>query len=141
MTRIQDKIVEIEKFINELELIIPNELDGYLDNLEKRLASERAFEKIIEAVNDLAILFLKQKRLELPSEDIKAFEIIAGRGIIPQDLALNLKQAMGMRNFLAHQYDKVDDELVFNAIHNKLFDDVEEFVRAIRKDLETKNKE
>jgi len=135
MTRLDDKIKEIENYLNDLELIIPEDLDEYLDNLEKRLACERAFEKIIEAVNDLAILFLKQMRFELPSEDIKAFEIIASKNIISQNLAFNLKQAMGMRNFLAHQYDKINDELVFNAIHKKLFSDVEEFIRILKKVL------
>jgi len=132
MTRILDKIGEIENYLNELELIIPEGLDEYLDNLEKRLASERAFEKIIEAINDLAILFLKQKRFELPSEDVKAFEIISDKNIIPKELAFNLNQAMGMRNFLAHQYDKVNDELVFNAIHDKLFNDARQFIKSIK---------
>lgn len=133
MTRVSDKIDEIEKYLNELELIAPDSLDEYLDNLEKRLASERAFEKIIEAVNDLAVLFLKQKRFELPMEDIKAFEMIADKNIISWDLASSLKQAKGMRNFLAHQYDKINDELVFNAIHNKLFNDVREFAELIKR--------
>jgi uncharacterized protein YutE (UPF0331/DUF86 family) len=132
MTRIQDKVEEIERYLQDLELIIPDNIDEYFENLEKRLATERAFEKVIESVNDLAILFLKEKRLPLPSEEIHAFEIIASKNVISQDLGLNLKRAKGMRNFLAHQYDKVDDELVFNSIHDKLFLDVEQFVKAIK---------
>lgn len=126
---------EIEKYLNELELIIPEFLDDYLDSLEKKLATERAFEKVIEAINDLAILFLKQKRLELPYESTKAFEIMASRNIISPELAFNLRQAIGMRNFLVHQYDKINDELVFNAIHKRLFNDIGEFINLIKKDL------
>jgi uncharacterized protein YutE (UPF0331/DUF86 family) len=135
MTRVLDKIEEIENYLNELELVIPEELDEYLNNIEKRLASERAFEKIIEAVNDLAILFLKQKRFELPSEDIKAFEIISDKNIISKELAFHLKQAIGMRNFLAHQYDKVNDELVFNSIRDSFFGDIRQFIKSIKKNL------
>lgn len=133
MSRVDDKIKEVEEYLDELELIIPDNLDEYLDNLEKRLACERAFEKIIEAVNDLAILFLKQERFELPTEDIKAFEIIASKRMISSSLALDLKQAKGMRNFLAHQYDEIDDEKVFNALNNKISNDINEFIEGIKR--------
>ena len=133
MGRVDDKIKEVEEYLDELELIIPEDLDEYLDNLEKRLACERVFEKIIEAVNNLAILFLKQERFELPTEDIRAFEIIADKNIISSTLALDLKQAKGMRNFLAHQYDKIDDEKVFDALRNKISNDINEFIEGIKR--------
>jgi uncharacterized protein YutE (UPF0331/DUF86 family) len=133
MSVISDKISEVESYLSELESVVPETLEDYLKNLEKRLACERAFEKIMESVNDLAILVIKQKRLQLPSEDVKAFEVLSDKRIISQELSTNLKKAKGMRNFLAHQYGKVDDELVFEAIHKEVFDDVNNFLTQIEK--------
>jgi uncharacterized protein YutE (UPF0331/DUF86 family) len=131
MGRIEDKILEVENYLSDLERILPDTFEDYLQNLEKRLACERTFEKIIESVNDLAILLIKEKRFELPDEDIKAFEILADKKIISQQLAEKLKQAKGMRNFLAHQYNKIDDELVFESLQSSIREDVEEFLAKL----------
>ena len=40
-----------------------------------------------------------------------------------------------MRNILAHEYGKIDDEIVFNAIKSELEKDANEFVSAIRSAL------
>ena len=113
MSITQDKIKEVEKYLSELKEIIPENIDCYLENLEKRLACERAFEKIIQSVNDLAILIIKEKRFKMPDESTKAFDILYDKKIISEELANNLKKAMGMRNFLAHQYGEINDKIVF----------------------------
>jgi uncharacterized protein YutE (UPF0331/DUF86 family) len=100
--RIRDKKEEIERYILELKEIMPNDYKEYSRKIEKRLTCERAFEKIIEATNDLAILIIKDKRLILPSEDEKTFEILSKGKFISEELAVRLRQAKGMRNILAH---------------------------------------
>jgi len=131
MGRVEDKREDVELFISELVEVMPKNYEEYSVNIEKRLACERAFEKIIEATNDLAILFIKEQRLPLPSEDEKAFDILARGKIISYDLALKLKQAKGMRNVLAHQYDNIDDEIIFEAIHDEIIKDVELFLEEM----------
>ena len=53
----------------------------------------------------------------------------------PQELSLNLRKAIGMRNFLAHQYDNIEDEIVFNAINSHFLKDVEKFLNLIEKEI------
>jgi len=132
MTRIEDKIKQVEEYLNELEEIIPLSLEEYLGSLEKRLACERALEKIIESVNDLAILVIKEKRLKLPNEESKAFSILAEKKFISEDLCEKLRQAIGMRNFLVHQYEKIDDELVFETLSAQIIKDITEFLDILR---------
>ena len=129
----QDKIKELEKYLKELEKVIPQDFEEYIKNLEKRLACERAFEKIIQSVNDLAILIIKKERLTIPDENTKAFEVLSKKNIISSELATNLKKAMGMRNFLAHQYGNIDDEVVFEEIQKEITKDVKEFLREVQK--------
>ena len=133
MGRVQDKIKEAEEYLSELEEIAPNSFEEYMNNLEKRLACERALEKIIEAVNDLAILFIKEKKLPMPDEDIKAFDILSKRSTIPAELSEKLKQAKGMRNFISHQYGKINNELVFEAIDGEILRDARLFINLILK--------
>ena len=133
MSITRDKIKEVEKYLGELEEVLPDNIDSYLENLEKRLACERAFEKIIQSINDLAILIIKEKRFQMPNESTKAFHILYDKRIISRELADNLKKAMGMRNFLAHQYGDINDEIVFDAIQNRIFDDVNKFLDEVQR--------
>lgn len=132
MKRIKDKISEIEQFVSELESITPATLDEYSSGIEKRAACERYVEKIVEAATDLAFLVIKQKRLKIPEDDIDAFNILLSNDIINESLSKRLKNAKGMRNILAHQYGKIDDRIVFEAIANEIGKDIAEFIRAVK---------
>ena len=114
MNKIKDKIEEVEKYLNELISIMPHNFEEYKQNLEKKAACERYFEKIIEAVIDLAFLVIKEKQLKIPEEDKETFDILAEEKIISKELAEKLKDAKGMRNILSHQYGNVDDKIIFD---------------------------
>ncbi|MDD5650340.1 MAG: DUF86 domain-containing protein [Candidatus Nanoarchaeia archaeon] len=133
MNRIKDKIGDIENYLEELENIIPKDLEEYQKNIEKKAACERYFEKIVEAIVDLAQLVIKFKKFSYPDEDTQAFEILLQNKIIQKDLCEKLKDAKGMRNILAHEYGNVDDELVFEAITQEIIIDSEEFIESIKK--------
>src|SRR3989344_84039 len=112
MKRINEKIDEITELIEQFRSIVPSNLDEYKSNLEKRAACERYFEKIVEAVVDLAFLFIKFKKLKIPQDDADAFNILLDNKIIDNNLSVRLKDAKGMRNIIAHEYGKIDDEIV-----------------------------
>jgi len=133
MSRITDKIKEINEFLEELKSIMPSNFEGYRSSIEKKAACERYIEKIVEAVTDLAFLVIKNKKLRLPEDDIDAFNILLENKIIENDLAAKLKNAKGMRNIISHQYGKIDDEIVFEAITEELEKDVGDFVSIIEK--------
>ena len=130
--RIKDKIEEIEKYLSELAEIKPDNLEDYSNDFKSKAACERYAEVIIEAVIDLAFLLIKEKRLPSPESDLEAFDVLARDNIIPARLADRLKDAKRMRNILAHEYGKIDDEIVFNAVKNELEGDIKEFISCIR---------
>lgn len=133
MIRITDKINEINGFLEELKSIIPSSLEEYKSNIEKKAACERYVEKIVEAMTDLAFLIIKNKKLKIPEDDIDAFNILLENNIIGSDLASKLKNAKGMRNIINHQYGKIDDEIVFEAITEELDKDMAKFVEIVEK--------
>lgn len=128
--RVIDKITEINQFIRELEDAIPPSFEEYTQDFVRRAACERYFDKIVEAMVDLAFLIIKKKTLRIPEHDTDAFDILAEKNVISFILAKRLKEAKGMRNFLSHQYGRVDDSKVYHAITEQLFSDVNEFLEA-----------
>ena len=132
---LKDKIKEIEGYLSELEEIIPQNLERYLQNFEKRAACEHYFEKITEAIIDLVFIFINERRIEMPEDDESALEILVKEKVISLDLGRKLQEARRMRNIIAHKYGNVNHELIFNAISEELIKDVREFLKNIRKNL------
>jgi len=88
MSRIEDKISEINKFLEELESIIPSSFEEYRSSLEKKAACERYVEKIVEAATDLAFLIIKDRKLRIPQDDADAFNVLLDSKIIDKDMRL-----------------------------------------------------
>ena len=133
MNRLNEKIQEIEKYLQELSEIIPTNFEEYKHEFKIRAACERYFERIIESVTDLAFLVIKEYNLKIPEEDKQSFDVLNEGKIISDRLKEKLREAKGMRNILAHEYGKVDDEIVFDSIKEELILDVEEFIKQIKK--------
>lgn len=131
--RTEEKIKEINRYLEEIDSIKPPSLEEYTNDLKEKAACERYFEKIIEAVIDLGFIILKSKSLEKPEDDRDLFNILERNNIIDSDLSKKMKEAKGMKNFISHQYGEVNDELVFNAITKELKRDIEKFINQIKK--------
>ena len=133
--RIDDKISEIKGYLQELNEIQPQGFEEYISNFEKKAACERYFEKIIEAVIDLTFLVIQNKNLKIPEDEESSFILLSKEKIISDELAKKLKDAKGMRNILAHEYGKIDDNLVFEALTEQLEKDINEIINIIKKDV------
>jgi uncharacterized protein YutE (UPF0331/DUF86 family) len=131
--RISDKIKEIERFVYELEEIIPVSFSVYCSDIKSKAACERYFERIVEAVVDLAFIVIKDVGAKVPSEDKDAFDLLVRLNVVPDVLSVRLKEAKGMRNIIAHEYGSIDDELVFDSIKVELVRDVKEFIGFVKK--------
>ena len=134
-SRIEDKIKEINLYLDQFSGIIPISFSEYANNLVIKAACERYFEKIVEAVVDLSFMVIKLKKLEQPSDDTTLFYILMNKAILTQEIAEKFHKAKGMRNIIVHEYGYIDDAQVFEAISKMLIPDVEEFLNQIKKRL------
>jgi len=132
MDRRGDKVLEIEKYLEELKSVIPESFEEYRVDFVKKAACERYFEKITEALVDLAFIIIKEGDLDSPDEEKKSFEVLADSEIISRELCLKLQDAKGMRNIIAHEYGGIDDCLVFKAVKSELSLATFEFLEAVK---------
>ena len=131
MSKIKDKINEVNTYLEELSSIVPAKFDDYKSNNLVKAGCERYFEKIVESMTDIAFMVIIKRKFRTPEDDIDAFKILLENKIIGEGLYKKLKQAKGMRNIISHQYGKIDDEIVFEAITEELEKDVKEFISLI----------
>jgi uncharacterized protein YutE (UPF0331/DUF86 family) len=127
----ESKIIEIESYLENLSSYVPISFDDYIHDSRTKDACERCFEKIIEAVIDLAFIVIKERNLSIPEEEEQVFDILFKNNLISERLFNKLKEAKGMRNFIVHQYAKINDELVFQAVTEELIPDVKEFLDSV----------
>ena len=135
MNRIKDKIKQINGFLEDLRKAVPDSLEKYEQSVLEKPACERFFEKIAEAMTDLAFIVIKINKMNIPDDDIDAFNILTNNGWITNELSVNLKDAKGMRNILCHEYGKIDDKLVYHAITEEIEYDINDFIKSIERKL------
>ena len=135
MKRVNEKIKQIESFLDELKDIIPDKFKEYRSSNLVKAGCERYFEKIIEGVTDISFMVIAIKKLKIPEDDIASFRILLEHKIITERLYKKLKEGKGMRNILAHQYGDIDDEIIYESITQQLDKDVRDFIDSIKKYL------
>ena len=119
--RIQFKLDQLDGYLRELGAIVPERFEEYL-YIEKKRACERLVQIIVEAIIDTCTLLVAGLRLGLPGEEDDLFEKLAMRGVITRPMAGTLKRMKGLRNLLVHEYWRINDELVFRTIRERLGD-------------------
>ena len=120
--RILSKIDELDSYLEELEKIKPADLEEYIENGEKKRACERLLQLVIETMIDTGNLLLIEKKLGLPADEDDVFDKLKKNKVISPEMEKTLSGMKGMRNILVHKYAEVNDELVFEAIHEHLGD-------------------
>ncbi len=120
---ILNKKESIERCIKQVRIYYakPSDVAFEEDHL-KQDAIAVNLQRAAEQVIDLANHMIKQKKLGLPKETRESFEILAGAGVIPRELADKLKGMVGFRNILVHQYEDLDIKIMVDVIEHHLGD-------------------
>jgi len=72
---------------------------------------------------------------EKPPETMgEIFTLLSEMGILKKDLAKRLTKAVGFRNISAHEYQKIDWNIVFSIIRRS-FEDFKDFAAAVSNNL------
>lgn len=112
-------------------------IEAYRADLLHRKASERLLQETIEAALDINAHILSQSGPGLPEDYFESFILLGNSGVLPQDLARSLAPAAGLRNRLVHEYDALDDTIIFESIGTalRLFP---EYVKAVETFLDSR---
>lgn len=119
--RILAKIDELDGYLGEIHQIMPTSFEEY-QKIEKRRACERLLQISIECIIDICSLIVTGLRLGLPGEEDDLFEKLEAAGIIPSSMKETLRMMKGFRNILVHEYSRVNDRIVYEALRNRLDD-------------------
>ena len=104
-------------------------------NYDLRNAVERKFEKLTEAIHDIAEEICKQERGTAPDRRKKKITALEEEEIISADISERLQKAVEFRDVLSYSYGLiVNDDLVYDAFQTSL-DRYVDFVEAVEVSL------
>lgn len=118
--RLRQKLEKLYAYYKELEEYGCISREEYLQNTMQRRAIERVMQLMVEAATDINNMLLKMHDKTGAVDYFNSFVDIAEEGIIPLAFALQIAPSTGLRNIIVHEYEKIDDEIVYNSISSFL---------------------
>lgn len=127
---IENKISDIRKYLKILERYKKYSKEEILNDIDIKGAVERYLYLAAQATIDLAEAVIAYKNFRKPATLGESFYILNEEGTIDTVLMEKLVKMTGFRNVIAHDYGKINYDIVYNVIHNGVVD-IEEFLIKI----------
>lgn len=107
----------IEEDLKKLSSYASLSKEEYRKKEEAQLAVERLLERIVGRLIDINYHILKETYQTMPLDYYDSFLALAKQHIVSEEQAREVAKATGLRNILAHEYDEVNPDKVYLAIH------------------------
>lgn len=115
------KLKQLSSYYHELEQIATGlTFENYHNQIVFKRAIERDIQLIVECATDINNMILKQLSKGPAKDYFNSFIDLADNQVIEMEFALKLAPSTGLRNILVHEYEKIDDQIVFKSITNVL---------------------
>ena len=131
----ENKAVVLNKF-ETIEKCI-NRINEEYENNPQNLEDYRRMDMIVlnlqrayEAVLDLAMYVVSNRKLGLPQNKREAFKLLENDKIIDAQMSKNMQGMVGFRNIAVHDYKEIEEKILQDVIENHL-NDLLEFARTI----------
>lgn len=129
---IDAQIGNVKKYLKALDNFNRYRKEEITENLERKFSCERVLYLLVQSTIDLAESVVSYKSFRKPTELKESFEILHENDLIGADLKNKLCRMVGFRNALAHDYAKLDYDIMYNVLQNGP-QDIEEFIAAVKK--------
>ncbi len=129
---IRTKIKEIEESIRSVEENLPDTLEEFT---ELGLVKDGIYKRVefaIENVFDICTIINTDLELGIPYDTEDIIENLVKNNILNNEMKEKLKRMRGFRNIIVHRYGRIDDEIGFEILKNKL-EDFYSFIQSIEK--------
>ncbi len=130
MERIYQKIGRIREYLSLLESIKDECSDRFSTDPLYRGALLHYLYLLADTCISLGEIIIKHKKLRPPQSYQDVFDILGENKILESDFAYSFAKIAGFRNFLAHDYEKIDMAFICNEVLAKL-NDVDSFLTRI----------
>lgn len=124
------KIALITRDLDGLARLAAESREAYLANLTDELVAERYLERIIGRMIDINYHLVTESGFPPPRDYYDSFFELAKLRVLPPDFASRVAGYAGLRNRIAHEYDEIDPERVYEVLQAAV-KDIPEYLRLV----------
>ena len=129
---IRRKLIKISEYLQELARLEDISYAEYVSDFRYKRSVERLIQLLVDVSVDINSHILVDEGFASPQDAFDSF-IRAGQiGVLPSGFAEAIAPATGERNIIVHEYEGIDDALVYGSIKDtlKMFDEYREYCLA-----------
>ena len=134
---IKRKLTVIIRNLEALGEISQLTIREYEGDLYRRKAAERLLQELIEAAIDINTHLIVELGGTVPDTYYETFLKLESLKVLSRELSQGLAPSAGLRNRLVHEYDTIDDSVVYDSVGQatKLYT---EYIRAVKEYIDTR---
>ncbi|MDZ7750662.1 MAG: DUF86 domain-containing protein [Gammaproteobacteria bacterium] len=128
---INQKLESLRRGLARIESRLPETPQQLHEDLDAQDIIALNLTRAIQTCADMATQCIAgHPEITAPQTLGQSFERLAQAEIISEELAINLRKAVGFRNIMVHSYQDIDWNIVFSLCRDRL-DDFKAFARAM----------
>ena len=132
---IVEKLLKLQEYIEQVERIKPDSYKAYISEITVKYSVERLMMLVVEIALGINNTILSNNDKPPAPDYFNSFIEVAECGVFDGAFAISIAPSTGLRNRLVHEYEKVNDEIVFNSI-NKFITLYKKYISMIFKYIE-----
>jgi len=107
-------------------------IEAFKDNLDAQDIVLHNLRLAIQGAIDIGTHIISDEGWGIPGSLNEIFYILQDKGVLTSELTEKMVSAVGLRNILVHEYEKVNLDIVYDIFQNHLAD-LEDFILSIIK--------
>jgi uncharacterized protein YutE (UPF0331/DUF86 family) len=132
---VERKIALILQDLEQLRRLARLKVEEYLSDPRNEALGERFLERIIGRIIDINFHLITEKTNATPRDYHDSFLRLGSMGFLNPEVAARFARLAGLRNRIAHEYNGLDEKLIFAAIQEMTVE-LPGYLAAIRRSLE-----
>ena len=127
---ISRKLDSLARCIRRIETKRPASVEELVADIDLQDILSVNLERAVQICVDIGAHVLADLDAPPPETMGEVFTSLAAQSLIPENVGIALRKAVGFRNLSVHSYDQVDWQRVFEIVHHRL-DDFRKFSQSI----------
>jgi len=117
---VERKLSKLKGYLEELSDYQTLSWEEYRAAFPHRRTVERLIQLIVDVAVDINTHIIVDAKKQPPADSFDSFLRAAELGMFPREFAQQIAPSTGERNIIVHEYEKIDDALVFHSIRDAL---------------------
>ena len=112
-----DKLIRMHQYITELQALKPESYQQYKADHKTRYAVERVMQLVVDLALDVNNILLTHHKKPPASDYYNSFIDLSECDVFEIQFALAIAPSTGLRNRLVHEYEEINDKVVYDSIN------------------------